>query len=79
MDPQIQVASIIVILLGVLVWGRWRYDGVTLTALASMVLQSNNFLKSTEQMISRISILIFESEIKTQRFFQNFESYKSDI
>ena len=38
MDPQIQVASIIVILLGVLVWGRWRYDGVTLTALASMVL-----------------------------------------
>ena len=38
MDPQIQVASIILILLGVLVWGRWRYDGVTLTALASMVL-----------------------------------------
>jgi len=37
-DPQIQVASIILILLGVLVWGRWRYDGVTLTALASMVL-----------------------------------------
>ena len=38
MDPQIQVALIILILLGVLVWGRWRYDGVTLTALASMVL-----------------------------------------
>ena len=38
MDPQIQVASIILILLGTLVWGRWRYDGVTLTALASMVL-----------------------------------------
>ena len=34
MDPQIQVASIILILLGVLVWGRWRYDGVTLAALA---------------------------------------------
>ena len=33
-----QVASIILILLGVLVWGRWRYDGVTLAALASMVL-----------------------------------------
>ena len=38
MDPQIQVSLIILILLGVLVWGRWRYDGVTLTALASMVL-----------------------------------------
>ena len=38
MDPQIQVASIILILLVVLAWGRWRYDGVTLIALASMVL-----------------------------------------
>ena len=38
MDPQIQVASILVILLGFLIWGRWRYDGVTLTALAVMVL-----------------------------------------
>jgi len=37
-DPQIQVASIILILLVVLAWGRWRYDGVTLIALASMVL-----------------------------------------
>ena len=38
MDPQIKVASIILILLVVLAWGRWRYDGVTLIALASMVL-----------------------------------------
>ena len=38
MDPQIQVASILAILLGFLIWGRWRYDGVTLTALAVMVL-----------------------------------------
>ena len=38
MDPQIQVASILAILLGLLIWGRWRYDGVTLTALAIMVL-----------------------------------------
>ena len=38
MDPQVQVASIILILLGFLVWGKWRYDGVTLTALAAMVL-----------------------------------------
>jgi len=37
-DPQIQVASILAILLGFLIWGRWRYDGVTLTALAVMVL-----------------------------------------
>ena len=38
MDPKIQVASIIIILLGFLIWGRWRYDGITLTALAAMVL-----------------------------------------
>ena len=38
MDPQIQVASILFVLLGFLIWGRWRYDGVTLTALAVMVL-----------------------------------------
>jgi len=37
-DPQIQVASILFVLLGFLIWGRWRYDGVTLTALAVMVL-----------------------------------------
>jgi di/tricarboxylate transporter len=37
-DPQIQVASILAILLGFLIWGRWRYDGVTITALAVMVL-----------------------------------------
>ena len=38
MDPQLQVALIIFILLGFLIWGKWRYDGVTLTALAIMVL-----------------------------------------
>tara|TARA_B100000945_G_scaffold224878_1_gene181820 strand:- start:2736 stop:4505 length:1770 start_codon:yes stop_codon:yes gene_type:complete len=38
MDPQSQVALIILLLFGFLVWGRWRYDGVTLTALAVMVL-----------------------------------------
>ena len=38
MDPQLQVALILLILLGFLVWGRWRYDGVTLVALALMVL-----------------------------------------
>ena len=38
MDPQIQVASILFVLLGFLIWGTWRYDGVTLTALAVMVL-----------------------------------------
>ena len=37
-DPQIQVASIIFVLLGFLIWGRWRYDGVVLIALAAMVL-----------------------------------------
>ena len=38
MDPQLQVALIIFVLLGFLIWGKWRYDGVTLTALAVMVL-----------------------------------------
>ena len=38
MDPQLQVALILFILLVFLIWGRWRYDGVTLLALASMVL-----------------------------------------
>ena len=38
MDPQLQVAFIIFVLLGFLIWGKWRYDGVTLTALAVMVL-----------------------------------------
>ncbi|MBE20426.1 MAG: citrate transporter [Gammaproteobacteria bacterium] len=38
MDPQLQVALIILALLGFLIWGKWRYDGVTLTALALMVL-----------------------------------------
>ena len=36
-SPEAQVASILLILLGFLIWGRWRYDGVTLTALAVMV------------------------------------------
>ena len=38
MDPQLQVALILFVLLGFLIWGRWRYDGVTLLALALMVL-----------------------------------------
>jgi di/tricarboxylate transporter len=38
MDPQLQVALIIFGLLGFLIWGKWRYDGVTLSALALMVL-----------------------------------------
>ncbi len=38
MDPQLQVALIIFGLLALLIWGKWRYDGVTLSALALMVL-----------------------------------------
>ena len=38
MDPQLQVALIIFALLSFLIWGKWRYDGVTLAALALMVL-----------------------------------------
>ena len=38
MSDQIQVSLILVGLLGILIWGKWRYDGVTLVALALMVL-----------------------------------------
>ena len=38
MDPQLQVALILLILLGFLVWGRWRYDAISLVTLALMVL-----------------------------------------
>ena len=38
MNDQILVSLILVGLLAILVWGKWRYDGVTLVALAVMVL-----------------------------------------
>ena len=38
MNDQILVSLILLGLLVVLVWGRWRYDGVTLVTLALMVL-----------------------------------------
>ena len=38
MSDQIQVSFILLGLLALLVWGKWRYDGVTLTTLALMVL-----------------------------------------
>ena len=38
MDPQLQVALILLILLVFLVWGRWRYDAISLVTLALMVL-----------------------------------------
>ena len=38
MSDQILVSLILLGLLVVLVWGRWRYDGVTLVTLALMVL-----------------------------------------
>ena len=37
-NEQIQVAIILFSLLGLLIWGKWRYDGVVLVALALMVL-----------------------------------------
>ena len=38
MSDQIQVSFILLGLLALLVWGKWRYDGVTLITLALMVL-----------------------------------------
>ena len=38
MNDQILVSLILVILLGLLIWGKWRYDGITLVTLATMVL-----------------------------------------
>jgi|TARA_B110000438_G_C15819826_1_gene653836 di/tricarboxylate transporter len=35
---QMQVAGILIILLGLLIWGRWRYDGIVLVTLAIMVI-----------------------------------------
>jgi len=35
---QMQVAGILIILLGLLIWGRWRYDGIVLVTLAFMVI-----------------------------------------
>ena len=38
MSDQLQVSFILLGLLAILVWGKWRYDGVTLITLALMVL-----------------------------------------
>ena len=38
MNPQIEVASLLLILLALFAWGKWRYDGVALIVLAIMVL-----------------------------------------
>ena len=38
MHEQLQVTIILFSILGLLIWGRWRYDGVVLIALALMVL-----------------------------------------
>ena len=39
MNPQIEVASLLLILLALFAWGKWRYDGVALIVLAIMVLR----------------------------------------
>ena len=53
MDVQSQVALIILLLFGFLVWGRWRYDGVTLTALAAMVLRA--LLKGIKLLVGKFN------------------------
>ena len=37
LSDQSQVAIILAVLFGLLVWGRWRYDGIVLITLAFMV------------------------------------------
>ena len=38
LSDQMQVAIILAVLFGLLVWGRWRYDGIVLITLAFMVM-----------------------------------------
>jgi len=38
LSDQSQVAIILTVLLGLLMWGRWRYDGIVLITLAFMVM-----------------------------------------
>ena len=38
MSDQVILATILVILMGLLIWGKWRYDAVTLICLAALVL-----------------------------------------
>ena len=38
MSDQTILASALVVLMGLLIWGKWRYDAVTLICLASLVL-----------------------------------------
>ena len=38
MSDQTILASTLAVLMGLLIWGKWRYDAVTLVCLASLVL-----------------------------------------
>ena len=38
MSDQTILATTLAVLMGLLIWGKWRYDGVTLVCLASLVL-----------------------------------------
>ena len=38
MSDQAILAATLVILMGLLIWGKWRYDAVTLICLAALVL-----------------------------------------
>ena len=38
MSDQTILATTLVVLMGLLIWGKWRYDGVTLICLAALVL-----------------------------------------
>ena len=38
MSEQSILATALVVLMGLLIWGKWRYDAVTLICLASLVI-----------------------------------------
>ena len=38
MSEQTILATTLAVLMGLLIWGKWRYDGVTLVCLAALVL-----------------------------------------
>ena len=37
-SDQTILATTLAVLMGLLIWGKWRYDGVTLVCLAALVL-----------------------------------------
>ena len=60
-DQNVLVVTICV-LVGLLIWGRWRYDAVTLVALAALVLfevETSEVVESVDENTTEISLASF--------------------